>query len=116
MNFLFAFIIGGAICLLGQLLMDKCKLLPLHIVVLFVSLGSLFEAFGLYDMLVELAGAGALLPISSFGHSLTHAAVEEATSSGILGLTSGMFNLTSNGIAAAIVFAFLIALAFKPKG
>ena len=101
MIFLYAFLIGGTICLIAQLCLDVLKLLPVQTVVLFVVLGSLFEAFGLYDKLVDFAGAGAMLPISSFGHSLTHSAVAAATQEGVLGLFSGIFDLTSSGIAAA---------------
>lgn len=111
-----AFIIGGLICAIGQLIMDLFKLLPLHITVLYVVLGSALECFHLYDKLIELGGAGALMPISSFGHSLTHAAVEEATQIGYMGVLVGIFDLTSSGIAAAILFAFLVAIVFKPKG
>lgn len=116
MIFLWAFLIGGLICLIAQLLMDVGKLLPVHIVVLFVSLGALLEAFGLYDKLIAFSGAGALLPIASFGHSLTHAGVLAAQSSDYLGLFSGLFDLTSSGIAAAIFFSFMISLICRPKG
>lgn len=116
MIFLYAFLIGGIICCVAQLLMDLCKLLPVHIVVLFVVLGSVLEMFGLYDHLIQFCEAGAMLPISSFGHSLTHAAVEEATQSGLLGLFTGIFDLTSSGIAAAIFFAFFVAIATRPRG
>ncbi len=116
MIFLNAFLIGGLICLIAQLILDCFKLLPAHIVVIFVVLGSIFEAFHLYDKLVDFAGAGALLPISSFGHSLTHAAVDAAVNSNYLGIFTGIFDLTSSGIAAAIFFSFLIALVCKPRG
>ena len=116
MTFLYAFLIGGLICLLAQLVLDGFKLLPVHVVVIFVVLGSFFEAFHVYDKLVSFAEAGALLPISSFGHSLTHAAVEAATKTDYLGLFTGIFNLTSSGIAAAIFFSFIIALVCKPRG
>lgn len=116
MNFLFAFLVGGIICMIAQLLMDGLKLLPIHMVVLFVIIGSLLEMFNLYDLLINLSSAGALIPISSFGHSLTHAAVDVALNKGYLGIFSGMFDLTSTGISAAILFAFFIALICKPRG
>ncbi len=116
MIFLYAFLIGGLICLIAQLCLDLFKLMPAHIVVIFVVLGSFLEAFHLYDKLVAVAGAGALLPIASFGHSLTHAAVDAALKSDYLGLFSGLFDLTSSGIAAAIFFSFIIALVCKPRG
>lgn len=116
MIFLKAFLIGGVICVVAQLLMDLCKLLPVHLVVLYVVLGAVLEMFGLYDGLVEFAEAGALLPISSFGHSLTHAAVESAIETNYLGIFSGIFDLTSSGISAAILFAFFVAITFRPRG
>ncbi len=116
MIFLYAFLIGGLICLVAQLCMDLFKLLPVHVVVLFVVLGSIFEMFGLYDKLINFAGAGAMLPISSFGHSLTHSAIETATTKGFLGIFTGIFDLTASGISAAIFFAFMVAIATKPKG
>ena len=110
MIYLYAALVGGLICLIGQLLLDLAKWLPVHITVFFVSLGSLAECFGLYDKLI------ALMPISSFGHSLTHAALVESASEGYIGLLLGIFDLTSGGITAAILFAFFVALVFKPKG
>lgn len=116
LDYILAFLIGGTICLLAQLIMDKFKLLPIHLTVIFVCLGSCLEIFNLYDKLIELGGAGALLPISSFGHSLTDAALKGAEELGYLGLLQGMFNTTSSGIVVAIISAFVISLIFKPKG
>lgn len=116
MTFINAFLIGGFICFIGQILMDKFKLLPLHITVLFVVLGSLFEAFNIYDVLIDFAGAGALVPISNFGHSMTHAAVDAAKDEGYLGLLTGLFNLSSSGLSFAVFSAFIVSLVFKPKG
>lgn len=116
MIFIYAFLVGGAICALGQFLMDKFKLLPVHITCLFVFLGAAAEIGSLYDKLVKFAGAGASLPISSFGHALINSALEEANTNGYLGLLTGMFTTTANGITSAIVFAFIMAVIFKPKG
>ena len=116
MNFLFAFLIGGLFCLIGQILMDYFKLLPLHITIIYLIFGSVLEVFNLYDYIVDFASAGALVPISNFGHSLTHEAVESALSDGYLGIITGMFKLSSSGLSAAIITAFLISLVFKPKG
>lgn len=116
MNFINAFLIGGTICLIGQILMDQFKLLPLHITVLFVVLGSVLEAFNIYDNLIEFAGAGALVPISNFGHSMTHAAIDTALDEGYLGLLTGVFNLSSSGLSFAVFIAFIVSLIFKPKG
>lgn len=116
LEYILAFIVGGTICMIAQLVMDKFKLLPIHLTVLFVCLGSFLEIFNLYDLLIEIGGAGALLPISSFGHSLTDSALERASEVGYLGIFEGMFNSTSSGIVVAIISAFLIGLVFKPKG
>lgn len=115
MIFIYAFLVGGSICALGQLIMDRFKLTPAHITCLFVLLGALLDVFGLYDRLIKFAGAGAQLPIMSFGHSVMHGAMEAAESKGILGIAGGMFTLTTVGITSAILFAFLTALIFKPK-
>lgn len=116
MDFVFAFLVGGLICMLAQLIMNKFKLLPIHLTVMFVSLGACLEVFDLYDKLVDLAGAGALLPISSFGHSLADAALSKAEEVGFFGIFQGMFDKTSAGIVVAILSAFIISLIFKPKG
>ena len=116
MNFINAFLIGGFICFIGQILMDKFKLLPLHITILFVVVGSVLEAFNVYDYLIKFAGAGALVPISNFGHSMTHAAIEEALDRGFVGLLTGVFNLSSSGLSFAVLMAFFISLIFKPRG
>ena len=116
MIFLWAFIVGGAICAFGQFLMDRFKLMPVHIVCSFVAIGAALDVFGLYDRLIKFAGAGAQLPIMSFGHSVVHGAMEAAETKGVLGIAGGMFTLTAVGITSAILFAFLTALLFKPKG
>ena len=116
MIFVHAFIVGGLICAFGQFLLDKFKLTPAHVVCSFVVIGAALDVFGLYDRLIRFAGAGAQLPIMSFGHSVIHGAMEAAESKGILGIAMGMFNLTAVGITSAILFAFLTALVFKPRG
>jgi len=113
--FLYAFLVGGFICAIGQLIKDLFKLTPCHITAFFVMGGSVLEAFGLYDKLISFSGAGALVPITSFGHSLTHAAFVGAQNEGLLGLCSHVFDKTSIGISFAIFVAFILALIFKPK-
>jgi len=113
--FVYAFLVGGAICAIGQFLMDKFKLTPAHIVCLFIVIGAALDVFGLYDRLIKFAGAGAQLPITSFGHSVIHGAMDAASEKGILGIAGGMFELTTVGITSAILFAFIAALIFKPK-
>jgi len=115
MIFLYAFLVGGAICALGQFLLDRFKLTPGHIVCSFIVIGAALDVFGLYDRLINFAGAGAKLPIMSFGHSIVHGAMEAAQTKGVLGIAGGMFTLTAVGITSAILFAFLVALIFKPK-
>ncbi|MFC4617862.1 stage V sporulation protein AE [Camelliibacillus cellulosilyticus] len=116
MDFLWAFVVGGLICVVGQLLLDLFKLTPGHVVVTFVVAGAFFDAFGLYDKLINFAGAGATVPITSFGHSLLHGAMQEAARHGYIGIAMGTFKLTSAGITSAILFGFIVALIFKPKG
>ena len=114
MNLVYAFLIGGVICLIGQLLLDVAKLLPVHVTTLFVLIGAILEPTGLYDKLIEIAGAGALLPISSFGHSMTHGALENTNN--YLQLLQGILSNTSSGIVIAVVVALICSLIFKPKG
>jgi stage V sporulation protein AE len=116
MIFLYAFLIGGAICVIGQLLMDVFKLTPAHVVASFVVIGAALDVFGIYDWLIRFAGAGATVPITSFGHSILHGAMAEGHEHGYLGIAIGIFKLTSAGITSAILFGFLIALFFRPKG
>ena len=115
-TYLTAFIVGGLFCVAGQLLLDLTRFTPGHILSGFVVAGGILGGLGLYDRLVEFAGAGASLPISSFGNALVKGAMSEAARSGVIGVLTGMFELTSTGITAAILFAFFIALIFNPKG
>jgi len=115
-NYLTAFLIGGLICVIGQLLFDLTPFTPGHILTGFTVAGGILGGLGIYDRLIDFAGAGALLPISSFGNALAKGAMAEAARSGILGVLTGMFELTSTGITAAILFGFIMAIIFKPKG
>ncbi|MBM6619944.1 stage V sporulation protein AE [Bacillus suaedaesalsae] len=116
MEYVTAFLVGGAICIIGQLLLDFAKLTPAHVMSIFVVTGAVLDGFGIYDKLIEFAGAGATVPITSFGHSLLHGAMEQADEHGFVGIGMGIFELTSAGISSAILFSFIIALIFKPKG
>jgi len=111
-----AFWVGGLICVIGQLLMDLTPLTPGHVLTGFTVAGGIMGGLGLYDPLIKFAGAGATLPISSFGNSLVKGALTEAQNNGIIGVLTGMFELTSTGITAAIIFGFLMAVVFNPKG
>jgi stage V sporulation protein AE len=114
--FFWAFVVGGLICVVGQLLFDVAKLTPGHTMSLLVVAGGVLDGFGLYEPLVDFAGAGATIPITSFGNSLVHGALQDAQAHGIIGVLTGMFQVTSSGISAAIIFGFIGALIFKPKG
>lgn len=116
MTFLWAFIVGGGICVIGQILLDVFRLTPAHVMSSFVVAGAVLDAFDIYDKLIEFAGAGATVPITSFGHSLLHGAMEQSEKHGFIGIAVGIFELTSAGIASAILFGFIVAVFFKPKG
>lgn len=115
-KFIWAFIIGGMICVIGQILMDGFKLTPAHTMCTLVVAGAVLSGFGLYEPLIKFAGAGASVPISSFGNQLVRGALEEAEQTGIIGVLTGIFEITSAGISAAIIFGFLSSLVLKPKG
>ena len=115
MLFIYSFLFCGIVCLIGQILLDNTKFTPGHVTSLFVVVGAFLDSFGLYDKFIKWFGAGALVPITSFGHSLIHGALDKAHDSGILGLLGGMFSITSTGIVAAIVFAFILTLFFKAR-
>ena len=115
MIYLNAFLFSGIVCLIGQIILDNTKLTPGHITTMFVILGSALDVFDIYDKLVLFAGGGALVPITSFGHLLSHGAMENAHQEGFFGLIMGMFNLTASGITSAIIFSFFLSLIFKPK-
>ena len=115
MSYILAFLFCGFVCLLAQLMYEYTKLTPGHITCTFVVIGAFLDLFHFYDRLVEVFHAGALLPITSFGHSLMHGAMAATQEYGIFGIAMGMFDLTAAGISAAILFAFLAAIIFKPK-
>lgn len=116
MQFLWAFVVGGAICVVGQLLFDVVKLTPAHTMATLVVAGAIVDGIGWYEPLVSFAGAGATVPITSFGNALVHGALTELQNSGWIGVISGIFKVTSAGISAAIIFSFLAALVVRPKG
>ena len=115
-SFGLAFLFGGLICAIGQLIMDYWKLTPGHMLSILVVVGAIVDGVGLYEPFIDIAGAGAFIPITSFGNSLVHGAFAEAELHGWVGVLTGMFEVTSSGISAAIVFGFIGALIFKPKG
>lgn len=118
MEYFKAFVIGGGICVIGQLIMDltSYKITPAHILVGFVTGGVVLSAFGLYQPLVDFAGAGATVPLPGFGHILAQGAIQGAETKGLLGAFSGGLEASAVGIAAAVIFGYLVAVAFSPKG
>lgn len=115
MIYINSFLFCGFICLIGQLILDNTKLTAGHITAIFVVIGSFLDTFSIYDQIINHVGAGALVPITSFGHSLIHGALDKAADMGIMGLLMGMFDLTASGITAAIVFTFIFSLFFRAK-
>lgn len=115
MIYLNAFLFAGFVCMLGQFILSKTKLTPGHITVIFVTVGAFLDVFNIYDKFVLWAGGGALVPITSFGHMLTHGAIQGYNTEGFLGLIGGTFDLTSAGITATIVITFFFTLIFNPK-
>ena len=115
MIYLYSFLFCGFICLIGQIILDKTRLTPGHITTLFVIFGCFLDVFGIYDKFIIIFGAGASVPITSFGHLLIHGAMKGALENGYIGLLSGIFSLTASGISAAIVFSFIFSFFFKPK-
>lgn len=116
MIFFWAFVVGGLICVIGQIMFDVFKLTPAHTLTTLVVAGAVLDGFGLYEPLIDFAGAGATVPITSFGNSLVHGAMAEAEEHGLIGVITGIFEVTSAGISAAIIFGVIGALLFKPKG
>lgn len=115
MTYVYAFLFCGLVCMIAQIILDNTKLTPGHITSLFVVIGAFLDIFGIYDKIVLYCGAGAIIPITSFGHLLVHGAMDTASELGVLGLAFGIFDLTAAGISVAIVCAFLLAIFFKPK-
>lgn len=110
-----AFVVGGLICLVGQILIDKTKLIPARILVLFVTLGVVLTAVGLYGPLVDFAGAGATVPLTGFGYTMAKGVVKAIQEQGILGILTGGVTAAAAGIAAAVFFGYLAALISKPS-
>ena len=115
MSILYAFIFGGLVCLIAQIIYDNTKLSSGHITSLFVSIGAILEFFNLYDFIIDKCGVGASLPILSFGHSLMHASLIGLKEEGVLGIFKNIFDLTSSGISFVLFIAIIMALIFKPK-
>ncbi len=115
MEYFNAFWVGGIICAIGQILIDKTKLTPARILVIFVCAGAVLTALGLYQPIVEYAGTGATVPISGFGYSLAKGVMEAVDKDGFIGIFTGGITATSAGIAAAVTFGLIFAILGKPK-
>ena len=114
MQYVIAFVTGGLICVLGQVLIDKTSLTPARILTAFVVAGVILTALGLYEPLVKLAGAGATVPISGFGYIMAKGVAEAVRQNGALGILTGALTASAAGLAAAILFSLIAAIVSKP--
>lgn len=115
MGLLKCFVVGGIICIIGQFLIDKTKLTPARILVIYVTAGAILGGLGIYKYIIEFAGAGATVPLTGFGANLAKGAIQEVQSSGLLGAFTGGVKASAGGIAAAVFFGYLASLIAKPK-
>lgn len=115
MQLLRCFVVGGAICIIGQILIDKTKLTPARILVTFVTTGVILGALGIYKYLIDFAGCGATVPLLGFGANLAKGTLEAVKSNGILGAFIGGVKASAGGIAAAVFFGYIASLVAKPK-
>ena len=109
------FVTGGLICVIGQILIDKTRLTPAKILVMFVTLGAILGGLGIYKYLVDFAGAGATVPLTGFGYNLSKGAIEEVKNTGLIGAFTGGIKAAAGGISAAIFFGYIASLISKPK-
>ena len=115
MQLLRCFVVGGIICIIGQILIDKTKLTPARILVVFVTTGAILGGLGLYKYIIDFAGCGATVPLTGFGANLAKGAIEEVKNRGLLGAFVGGVKASSGGIAAAVFFGYIASLIAKPK-
>ena len=115
MEYLNAFLCGGILCAVGQIIIDKTQLTPARILTGYVVVGVLLSALGLYEPLAQWGGAGATVPLTGFGHALAKGVAKAVAEEGLLGVLTGGLTATSGGIAAAVVFSLLAALLVRPK-
>ena len=115
MDYLWCFLCGGLLCAVGQVLIDLTKLTPARILTGYVVAGVILQAVGLYQPLVDWAGAGATVPLTGFGYSLAKGVAKAVGEQGLLGVITGGLTATAGGIAAAVVFGLLMAILCKPK-
>ena len=115
MQLLRCFVVGGALCVIGQILIDKTKLTPAKILVAYVTIGCILGGLGIYKYLVDFAGAGATVTLTGFGYNLSKGAIEAVKESGIVGAFTGGVKASAGGIAAAVFFGYIASLIAKPK-
>lgn len=115
MSFLWAFVIGGILCAVGQVLIDYTKLTPARILVSYVVAGVIISAFGWYQPFVDFAGCGASVPLTGFGHLLADGVRKAVDKDGFLGVFTGGLTACAGGVSAALIFGFIVSLCFKPK-
>lgn len=115
MMLLKAFVVGGILCIIAQILIDKTKLTPAKILVLYVTVGAILGGLGIYKYLVDFAGCGATVPLTGFGYNLSKGVIQEVHKSGFLGVFTGGIKAAAGGITTAIFFGYLSALVSKPK-
>ncbi len=109
------FVVGGLICIIGQILIDKTKLTPARILVIFVTFGAILGGLGVYKYIIDFAGCGATVPLTGFGANLAKGAIEGVKENGLLGAFVGGVKASSGGIAAAVFFGYIASLIAKPK-
>lgn len=114
-NYIMAFIVGGIICVIGQILMDTTKLTPARILVVFVTGGVILEAIGIYEVIIKYGKAGGSIPLPGFGYTLAKSVMKEVDEIGLIGAFTGGIKGTAGGITAAIFFGYIMALIFNPK-
>ena len=115
MDYLKAFLVGGTLCLIGQILIDKTKLTPARILVAYVVIGVILGAVGVYEPLAEFAGAGAAVPLTGFGNTLAKGVREAVAEDGIIGACTGGLKASAGGITAAVLSGLIVSLIFKAK-
>lgn len=114
-DYLMAFLVGGTMCVIAQILMDKTKLTPARILVSFVTIGVILGALNIYDIVVKFGSSGATIPLPGFGYCLAKSTISEVKSKGIIGAFTGGIKGAAGGITAAIIFGYIMALLFNPK-
>lgn len=115
MTYIYGFLFVGTLCMIAQIILDKTKFTPGHITSLFVVIGAFLEFGGIYDFFIKHVGPAASLPITSFGHLIAQGCIESSKENGVLGLFTGVFTYTSAGIAATLIFSFILSQIFNAK-